>query len=347
MSLSRDEKLQDIKNFIQKDLLAADLKLSLFISAAKCYKKDFLVNPFPAFYIKNHIKDFDKLAEDLDQIPPLEELLLLLIAEFGSDQLLSDTVINLLHWVLIEYLKYDVQTVHKSKHEEILLLSKSTGKYQVPNYIFQINYKNTSAAERKFNQLKFGNTTKFAYHGTKFYCMYSILNYGLQQHLNKTALFGEGLYFSYELQVSQLFSQSVLSWNRSKLGELISCTAVCEYIDDPLYTKIRKENAKNSDIPQNYLLITNNEIVRPRYLLIYGSNKPTLKKSISANVVNNSIELIDEPRTFLTWCRRNPLIVSAAIYLLLLFLVGLSSHRSFDHYKNILMNFFKKRFKYE
>ena len=51
---------------------------------------------------------------------------------------------------------------------------------------------------------------------------------------------GEGLYFSFELQVSQLFSQSVLSWNRSKLGELISCTAVCEYIDDPLYTKIRK-----------------------------------------------------------------------------------------------------------
>jgi hypothetical protein len=53
-------------------------------------------------------------------------------------------------------------------------------------------------------------------------------------------LIGEGLYFSFELQVSQLFSQSVLSWNRSKLGELISCTAVCEYIDDPIYTKIRK-----------------------------------------------------------------------------------------------------------
>jgi len=62
MSLSRDEKLKDIKNFIQKDLIAADLKLSLFISAAKCYKKDFLVNPFPAFYIKNDIKDFDKLV---------------------------------------------------------------------------------------------------------------------------------------------------------------------------------------------------------------------------------------------------------------------------------------------
>ena len=62
MSLSRESKLQDIKNFIQNDLLASDLKLSLFISASKCYKKDFLVNPFPAFYIKNDIKDFDKLV---------------------------------------------------------------------------------------------------------------------------------------------------------------------------------------------------------------------------------------------------------------------------------------------
>lgn len=47
--------------------------------------------------------------------------------------------------------------------------------------------------------------TKFAYHGTRFYNIYSILNYGLQQHLNKTGLFGEGLYFAQELDVSLLF----------------------------------------------------------------------------------------------------------------------------------------------
>lgn len=47
--------------------------------------------------------------------------------------------------------------------------------------------------------------TKFAYHGTRFYNIYPILNYGLQQHLNKTGLFGEGLYFAQELDVSLLF----------------------------------------------------------------------------------------------------------------------------------------------
>lgn len=196
------------------DLLAADLKLSLFISAAKCYKKDFLVNPFPTFYINNQTKDFDKLVmqhllyiylelnivdssrfqflqvDDIEKIPPLEELIVVLMADFGNEELLSDSVINLLHWILIEYLKYDVQTIPKSAHSEILSLSKSTGKYQLPSHIFQINYRKTSAAEKKFHQLKLGMDTKFAYHGTKFYCMYSILNYGLQQHLNKTSLFG-------------------------------------------------------------------------------------------------------------------------------------------------------------
>jgi poly [ADP-ribose] polymerase 16 len=58
-----------------------------------------------------------------------------------------------------------------------------------------------SGAEGRFQQLKtsLNFETKFAYHGTRFYNIYSILNYGLQQHLNKTGLFGEGLYFADEL----------------------------------------------------------------------------------------------------------------------------------------------------
>lgn len=58
-----------------------------------------------------------------------------------------------------------------------------------------------SGAEAKFQKLKLssGYETKYAYHGTRFYNVYSILNYGLQQHLNKTGLFGEGLYFAQEL----------------------------------------------------------------------------------------------------------------------------------------------------
>lgn len=120
-----------------------------------------------------------------------------------------------------------------------------------------------SGAENRFQQLTLGNDTKYAFHGTRLYNMYSILSYGLNQHLNKTGLFGEGLYFSQEigkkvwlifdriaswarlLDVSLLFSPSVLSWNKSKVGDVVSCIAVCEYIDDPQFVKVRKGTEAN------------------------------------------------------------------------------------------------------
>lgn len=65
MLKSRDEKLDDIKNCIQNDVLASDLKISLFVAAAKSYKRNFFLNPFPSFYIEaenSELKNFDKLV---------------------------------------------------------------------------------------------------------------------------------------------------------------------------------------------------------------------------------------------------------------------------------------------
>lgn len=131
--------------------------------------------------------------------------------------------------------------------------------------------------------------------------------------------------------VSLLFSPSVMAWNKSKCGNNVSCVAICEYINDPSCVKVRKgenwgqgqerqlnfistENAKNSDIPQSYLLITNNEVVRVRYILVYGSKKVTSPLPTSAPSATNE-EVKSEYRTgFFWWCRRNPLIVSVFLY---------------------------------
>lgn len=126
-----------------------------------------------------------------------------------------------------------------------------------------------------------------------------------------------------------MFSPSVTGWSKSKCWENISCVALCEYINDPNHVKKRKgelvklgrffllkllanlsENAKNSDIPQSYLLITNNELVRVRYLLIYGHKKTPSSKSLTTSAVSEEV-----PRmSFMAWCRKNPLIVSAVLY---------------------------------
>lgn len=69
-NLFRESKLTDIKNILQKDLIGTDLKLSLFISAAQSYKKNFLLIPFPEekYTVENNgeiNKDFDLLVSSV------------------------------------------------------------------------------------------------------------------------------------------------------------------------------------------------------------------------------------------------------------------------------------------
>jgi poly [ADP-ribose] polymerase 16 len=164
-----------------------------------------------------------------------------MLAETWSQ--LKDSVIKLIHWILTQS-KFEIEIVQKSEHEKVLALAKNNAQHQLPNHIFRVKYNENSGAERKFQMLsrQEGDVAKYAFHGTKFYNIYTILSYGLQQHLNKTNLFGEGLYFAFELQISALFSPSVLSWKKSKIGELVSSVALCEYIDDPRHYKIQKGN---------------------------------------------------------------------------------------------------------
>lgn len=108
-----------------------------------------------------------------------------------TENQLKTPIINLIYWILTAA-KFDVETVPKAKHEEVLTLAKNSSKHQVPNQIFKITYNESSGAEKKFRLLSQGMPKKFAYHGTKFFNVYTILSYGLQQHLNKTGLFGEG-----------------------------------------------------------------------------------------------------------------------------------------------------------
>lgn len=57
-----DLKLQRVLSVVKKDLVAADLKWSLFVSACQSYKQDFCVRPFPALFLKDGNKDFQTLV---------------------------------------------------------------------------------------------------------------------------------------------------------------------------------------------------------------------------------------------------------------------------------------------
>ena len=57
------DSIRDMVNLcLHRDPVAADLRLSLFMSAAQSYKRDSLLRPFPPAYITSDNKDFDHLV---------------------------------------------------------------------------------------------------------------------------------------------------------------------------------------------------------------------------------------------------------------------------------------------
>lgn len=60
------EKLEEIKDMLNSDHIAADIKLSIFTSAARSFKQDSLLSPFPKSYIDDEkLKEFERLVSDL------------------------------------------------------------------------------------------------------------------------------------------------------------------------------------------------------------------------------------------------------------------------------------------
>lgn len=50
------------KEAASRDVLAADLRCSLFASALQSYKRDSVLRPFPASYARHDCKDFEALV---------------------------------------------------------------------------------------------------------------------------------------------------------------------------------------------------------------------------------------------------------------------------------------------
>ncbi|XP_048338171.1 protein mono-ADP-ribosyltransferase PARP16-like [Sphaerodactylus townsendi] len=70
-----EEEHSRIKEALQMDLLAADLKCSFFVSALQNYKRDSALRPFPSFYFTEETKDFEALLADTNSLVSLRELL--------------------------------------------------------------------------------------------------------------------------------------------------------------------------------------------------------------------------------------------------------------------------------
>ncbi|XP_053320469.1 protein mono-ADP-ribosyltransferase PARP16 [Spea bombifrons] len=313
-----------VEHIIARDPLAADLKCSLFISALKSYKRDSVLRPFPPFYTNDQYKDFDALIADANSLPGLQDVI-------HSKTHQDKKTMELLSWILSEKI-FTIKSVKKEKYEEVrALLGSPSLALPTPDFLFEIEY--CEKLNAKFQETRGDRDLLYALHGSRLENFHSILHNGLHCHLNKTSLFGEGTYLTSDLSLALLYSPDGHAWTHSILGHVLSCVAVCEVIDHPDVKcqakkkdsseidrkRARAQNSEGGDVPQKYFVVTNNQLLRVKYLFVYTRQHPQRRSK--------------QP----SWFSTHRFAIMMALYLLVLILIGLSSSKAFTQQWNRLL----------
>ncbi|KAI8438462.1 hypothetical protein MSG28_010971 [Choristoneura fumiferana] len=228
---SLEKKAVHLRLVLEKDFKAADIKWSMFVSAAFSFRYESCLRPFPPAFMKNGIKDMDELLSVITDVPALD-LVLQHLDNLENLSAYSD-IIDLLFYVLVRLKEPCLKALPLETHDAILSCVRCSQATPKPQYIFQVASSYKSHSEMKWKELAKNHHVFYAYHGNRLENFYTILNFGLQQHLNKNTMVGNGVYLSSELAVSLPYSHGGFGWGASCIGGHLSCVALCEVIDAP------------------------------------------------------------------------------------------------------------------
>ncbi|OXB77650.1 UNVERIFIED_CONTAM: hypothetical protein H355_002959, partial [Colinus virginianus] len=250
---------------------------------------------------------------------------------------------DLLSWILSPKI-FTIRSVKKQEYKKILeLMGMSGAAVPAPDFLFEITY--CDQMNTKFAETRGERDLIYAFHGSRLENFHSILHNGLHCHLNRvrlplackilgyvsalfqTSLFGEGTYLTSDLSLALLYSPHGLGWQRSMLGSVLSCVAVCEIIDHPdVKCQVKKKdseeidrkrarvkNSEGGDVPQKYFVVTNNQLLRVKYLLVYSQKQYRRPSGQS-------------------WFYTHRFAITMVLYLLLLMVIGASNSPAFLYY---------------
>ncbi|POI30521.1 hypothetical protein CIB84_005730 [Bambusicola thoracicus] len=263
-----------VREAVRRDPLGAELRCSLFAAALQSYRRDSALRPFPSRY-------------------------------GGADAASKD---------------------FEALYEKIQELTGMSGAaVPAPDFLFEVTYCDQMNA--KFAETRGEQDLIYAFHGSRLENFHSILHNGLHCHLNRTSLFGEGTYLTSDLSLALLYSPHGLGWQRSTLGSILSCVAVCEIIDHPdVKCQVKKKdseeidrkrarvkNSEGGDVPQKYFVVTNNQLLRVKYLLVYSQKQHRRPSGQS-------------------WFSTHRFAITMMLYLLLLMVIGASNSPAFLYY---------------
>lgn len=107
------------------------------------------------------------------------------------------------------------------------------------------------------------------------------------------------------------------------------------YFDD-------SEKNKRTDVPDKYFLVTNNEIVRVRYLIVYGTD---VKHSEHGNLAT-CIRREHMGNAMVQWIFRHKWLAAMAVYAIILAILGASNSRHGHYMRQFVREAMLKAFNY-
>lgn len=300
------QKLFDLKIELVKDLYANDAKWSLFVAAASSYRYESLLKTLPSKYqnsFNSNSDDIELLNKIINETSSLQNILN--DCNNKNYDNINPDVIELIHWILIDSNDFQLRTITE-KEKEILFQKYFKKSDQKPSYIFEIcKSKNSNLENNNFK--KENSNIKYGFYGNKIDCFYSILHEnGLSQHVYHNELCNDGILLTKELSNSLYFSPLEPTWGGSCCGELVSCIALCEYIEDKRFCHsyiIKKcYNTNHIKTLGKCVIINNDEIIRVRYLLFYTRNIEKITNNIYYRKKSLLFDWLTKHKCFLSFC---------------------------------------------
>ncbi|XP_023939523.1 protein mono-ADP-ribosyltransferase PARP16 [Bicyclus anynana] len=344
---SLEKKAVHLRLTLEKDFKAADFKWSLFVAAAFSFRYESCLKPFPPVFLKNGIKDMDELLSVITDVPALD-LVLQQLDNLDNLANISD-ILDLLFYVLVRLKEPSLKSVPQEAHDAVLINAHSLLAATKPHYIFQVVSSCKSSAELKWKELAKNHRVFYAYHGNRLENFYSILHFGLQQHLHKTNVAGNGINLSPELSLSLPYSHGGFGWGASCIGGHLSCVAMCEVIDaleginyqikpvtnegDAVYDEDKSTNAE-SDTRTPQFVVTNCDLIRARYLLVYAKQPTSMR--FPTTISNRDGKDIDSGG-LRQWFAHHKLFSILLGYGLMLATIGFANNQPMHYYYKILL----------
>lgn len=310
-----EDAVSRLRALLDRDMLACDVQLSLFVAAATSYRQDSALRPFPpALLLPGGERDLAGLAAAIASLPSLAEVRAGLDRPGG----VPARLVSLLVWVL-GTAGLGLRTLGRQEADRVLALPGPQAGHPRPHSVMEVTLVGRRAA--RWERAR-EHPCLWAFHGSRLDNFHSILHFGLQQHRTKVSLFGEGIYLSRDLGVCLTYSHRGAAWQRSALGGAVSAVALAEVEDHPTQVKLASsvdrargevEGSEGGRVPDMYVVVRNDELLRVKYLLIYRHETSRLARLGGGRL--------------LAWLARHKLVVLLLAYAAMLAAIGLANSR--------------------